>query len=110
MLRFLAGVVAGLVVTACSDFQQCSSQINQKFLPADTTIGVGEQFTAQVLVTTCDGRQILNSSPTWHSTDPAIASVDSLTGRVTGDGQGQTTITATGGFYTLKGNIPVTVK
>ena len=112
MLRPCVAVATLLLFlpVGCADYTQCSSQLNQKFLPSDTAIGIGEQFTAQVLVTTCDGRQILSSLPTWHSQDPSVASVDSTTGRVTGHTVGETLISATGTFHTIKGNIHVEVR
>jgi hypothetical protein len=112
MLRLSVAATALFLLSsvACADFNTCSNQINQKFLPTDTAIAVGEQFTAQVLVTTCDGRQILSSLPTWHSQDPSVASVDSSTGRVTGNTLGETLISATGSFYSIKGSIHVQVR
>ena len=109
-MRFLIAIAAVVLTTACNAFHDCSSEINQKFLPSDTTITVGQQFTAQVVVTTCDGREILSANPTWHSQDPGVASVDSTNGRVTGKAAGQTSISASGGFYALTGSIKVTVR
>ena len=106
--RLFAAFAIGLLSAACN-FHECSPEINQKFLPSDTTIAIGQQFTAQVVVTTCDGRQILSANPAWQSQDATIASVESSTGRVTGRAAGQTSISAIGGFYTITGSIHVTV-
>lgn len=63
--------------------------------PATKSMTVGETFTPTATVTMSDG-----STPpaaTWTSSNPAAATVDASTGRVSAAGAGSTTITATAG-------------
>lgn len=64
--------------------------------PADTTIRIGESFTASVQLLSCGGAQTLEDGLTFVSADTLVAVVDPGTGHVVGKGVGSTRIEVTG--------------
>jgi len=62
--------------------------------PPTATVAVGASTTLEAILRAADGSIVTGITPTWSSSDPAIASVDAA-GRVTGEASGTATITAT---------------
>jgi hypothetical protein len=85
----------------------CQPMLIVRVTPASMTLAVGESATAIVELIACGEatRPVL----TWTSLNPAVASVDPATGRVTGVAIGSTSVRGTGASgssYT----VPVTVR
>ena len=93
----------------CPSGVVCPADLRVKFTPADTTIAVGQHFTAQVALSGCGGTQTLVDEITWTSESPGIASAQQTTGFVTGVAAGDTRILATGRTYGAVGGIHVVV-
>jgi hypothetical protein len=88
----------------------CTLELIVVFTPAPFTLGVGESGHASLKLITCGG-QIEHSGPwIWSSQHPAIAAVDSLTGRVTGLSVGQTSLTARDAAGRGQSGLGVTVR
>jgi uncharacterized protein (DUF58 family) len=60
----------------------CTQELGVEVRPRDQTLSVGREFTATATGVSCGGRQRFPYAVRWHSTDPAVAQVDSLSGRV----------------------------
>jgi uncharacterized protein YjdB len=87
----------------------CTSELNFTIVPTAASIAVGQSVVTSMILTSCGGREHLADTFRWHSSAPAIASVDSLTGRVTGVAVGQATIMISALLYGVSGSMPVTV-
>src|SRR5437867_663648 len=74
----------------------CTRELRVRFSPSDTTVLSGQAFTSSVQLSSCGGAEILSDVVSWHSENPAVATVDSLAGRVTGRSPGARRISATG--------------
>lgn len=98
---WLSAFVALLVGTACSDSltMACTRELLVSQVPADTTIVVGESFTASVALSSCGGRQHLSDTFVWEARDSTVVSVNSTTGRITGRSAGETWVDASGDSY-----------
>ena len=108
---WLSAFVALLVGTACSDSltMACTRELLVSLVPADTTIVVGESFTASVALSSCGGRQHLSDTFVWEARDSTVVSVNSATGRITGRSPGETWVYATGDSYGTVGGSYVVV-
>jgi hypothetical protein len=109
----LSMVFAAALSGACASeapLQVCTDELRVQFTPVDTTILVGEGFTASVQLATCGGAVSLADAFTWHSQDPSIATVDSLTGHVIGRSAGETRVTATGKSFGSVGGPLISVR
>jgi uncharacterized protein YjdB len=73
---------------------------------ASITAGSAQQFTATVL--DANGVPVLGAVVVWGSSDQSVATIDPATGRATGSGSGNTTITATAGG--LQGSAQLSVR
>jgi alpha-tubulin suppressor-like RCC1 family protein len=88
-----------IVLSACGD-SSAGPDIDEKLVatvsltPAADTILLGETVGLRVVIEDAQGSRILGVPVDWSSSDGSVASVDS-TGRVTGEGAGVATITAT---------------
>ncbi|QXB55575.1 Ig-like domain-containing protein [Aeromonas sp. FDAARGOS 1415] len=100
----VSGIAAGSVtlsasllgVTASTSIQvNNTSATSLQVIPAVGTLAIGTKNQLQAIATFADGStQDVSSQVQWSSSDPVVASVDSL-GLVTGQGIGQALITAT---------------
>jgi uncharacterized protein YjdB len=108
----LAIVLSGLAVAACSERSPtiCTDELRVQFTPSDTSITAGQSFTAAVTVSSCGGALRLVDSFSWRSDEPAIATVDSVSGRVVGQSSGATRIHANGKSYGAVGSLAVSVQ
>ena len=102
---FLALVFAA----RCPSGVVCPADLRVKFTPTDTTIAVGQHFTAHVALSGCGGTQTLVDEITWTSQNPGVASAQQTTGFVTGVAAGATPILATGRTYGALGGLHVVV-
>lgn len=71
------------------------------------SLRVGDAFTPVAAAFTCGGAQLLAEVWVWKTADSTVASVDSLSGRITARSAGTTRVTPTGRRYS--GGMPVTV-
>jgi uncharacterized protein YjdB len=88
----LALVAAGL--TACSVPTVCTLEFGVEVTPTVRSLAVGQEFTANATGVSCGGRSRSEYTVRWESTAPAVASVDSITGRVRALAPGTATIEA----------------
>ena len=63
--------------------------------PAETTVAVGGSYTARATFYSCGQFKPGNYPVRWQSNNPAIASIDSTSGVVTGRAIGDAYVTAT---------------
>lgn len=106
--RLLVLVACTVLVVSCNITNtDCTDELGFQFSPHDTTIGVGEQFTAQLTFWGCGGRERLADSISFVSSDVSVAVVGATTGTVTGAHRGTATITASGQTYHV--SVPITV-
>ena len=108
----LAIILPAVVLAACSERPPtiCTEELRVQFTPNDTTITVGQSFTASVTLSSCGGALSLVDTFGWRSDDPAIATVDSVSGRVVGQLPGATRIQANGKSYGPVGSLAVSVQ
>jgi hypothetical protein len=105
VLSLLAGLLGG-----CTPFTACTDDLRQRLDPTSATLDVGETVQARAEFLGCGGSKRLTDEITWSSADPAIASVEATTGRITGRSPGTTTVTPSGARYGAIGHVPVTVR
>jgi hypothetical protein len=105
----LAGAVV-LVALACSGGNEACTQELGVELPSGRTIAPGESFTAKVRLSSCGGREHPKDNFIWRAQDPRVVSVDSTTGRITGQSHGSTQVEVEGREYGALGSISVTVR
>ena len=95
---------------AASADAPCTRELGVRFTPGDTTIAVGQAFTAAVHLSSCGGREQLSDVVTWSAQDTTVVSVDPTAGLVTGRALGETRLQATGATYGLVGGPRVVVR
>lgn len=110
----VAGFALGLAFTAsaCSSpspFGACTDELRVRLTPQDTTVTAGNAFSATVALSSCGGKQELEDSFTFQSSDVGVAAVDAASGRVTAIGSGHAEINVVGERYGPVGRILVTV-
>ena len=105
-------LLPAVALSACIDRPPtvCTEELRIHFAPGDTSITTGESFTASVALSSCGGALRLVDTFGWRSADVAIATVDSVTGRVGGQSPGTTRIHANGKSYGPVGSIMVSVQ
>lgn len=113
----VTGVAAGTVtlsatllgVTATTSIQVNNASVTAlQVIPAVSTIALGTKSQLQAIATFSDGStQDVSTQAQWNSSNPVIASVDSQ-GKVTGNGIGQASITATLGSVSRSVSITIT--
>lgn len=107
---FLLTITSMIGVSACDVFSDvCTLELRPQYTPPDTTILVGQAFTASVRLSSCGGSRVVPDVFTWQSHDSSIARVDARTARVVARAPGQTLITASGEKYGSVGGLQVTV-
>ncbi len=108
-----ASLVVAAAVSACSSSTVggCAESLMTQAVPADTTIQVGQQFTAGIRLSTC-GPEALQGyhAVTWASRDTTVVRIDAQTGRVTAVGAGRTMLQATSAQYGPLGGSYITVR
>lgn len=90
---FRIGLACSLVLTACTETTGCPAVLVTRVVPGDTTIGVGQSFTARYQTRDCNGRwndQVVH----WTTSDSLVIALDTLTGKVTGRSVGDAVITS----------------
>jgi uncharacterized protein YjdB len=100
-------VAVSAFASACGSV--CTTELRVHTTPADTTIRVGQAFTASVQLSTCGGDRVLSDVFMWQSESASIATVEPATGRVAGQASGETRITHTSERYGATGEVRVTV-
>ena len=105
-------LLPAVALSACIDRPPtvCTDELRVHFAPSDASITARESFTASVSLSSCGGALSLVDTFRWRSDDPAIATVDSVTGRVVGQSLGTTRIHANGKSYGPVGSIAVSVQ
>jgi hypothetical protein len=99
-----------LILSACSSIAgTCTDELRVRITPQDTTLAAGRAFSPAVSLSTCGGKQRLEDSFTFQSTNPAVASVEPTTRRVVAVRSGEADILVTGQQYGNVGRIRVTV-
>ena len=97
MRRLLLPLAATFLLGGCevlSPLAVCTDELTVEIRPSSRTIRVGQGFTAQAIGISCGGRERKPLAVEWRSTDPAIARVDSGTGRVIAVAPGEARIGA----------------
>ena len=94
----LLALAALAVVTMCSSCTllttDCASDLRITPEPADTSLVVGQRFTADVHLYECHGQKELNAVLRWSAEDSTVVRVDSISGVVTARAPGRSTIFA----------------
>ncbi len=109
-----AGTILTLLalVSACRDrgpLGVCTDELRVHFTPADTSIVVGQGFTASVELATCGGAVGLSDVFMWQSENAAVATVDAQSGQVVARSPGETRIAAKGARYGSVGGVLTSV-
>jgi len=74
-LRF-AGVAMMSVSSACTITTPCDGDVLYVHpVPGDTTVAIGQQFTARISVSTC-GKRAVDDTFTWSSEDTTVLRVE----------------------------------
>jgi len=100
------------VVSGCRDrgpLEVCTDELRVHFTPADTSILIGQVFTASVQLASCGGAGRLSDAFVWQSENAAVATVDAQSGEVVARGPGLTRITANGERYGSVGGLLISV-
>lgn len=94
-----AGIIAvALAVSAllggCGGLgpEVCTDELGWRVHPAEANLMIGESITAEAEAFTCGGKESLEVDVRWSSENPAVASVNEKTGRITAKGAGTTKI------------------
>lgn len=101
----LCGVLAG-----CTLPTGCPDDLRQRLDPQSATLAVGQEVRPTVVFLGCAGRTPLDDEVTWSSADPAVASVEPATGRITGRSPGTTVVTPRGARNGVVQHVTVTVQ
>jgi len=108
--RSLGVLLFGAFATsACTGDYECTMELAVYLSPRDTTIAVADTFTPAIGLSGCGGREQLSDRFSWHSEDTTLASVDSVTGTVTGRWPGETFVQVAGEHYGALGAVHVAV-
>ncbi len=102
-MRVTHALLAGLLVSSCATsnnvVEACTQELGMQFIPRDTTLVVGESFKARVQLLSCGGRRRLSDDVVWKVEDERVATVDSVSGRVTAVAPGETVVSGKGRRY-----------
>ncbi len=112
-LTVLGVVTAGVSsIAGCIIPVSCDTVLGIRVQPRDTTIFVGQQFTAGMQLTNCGGTQVIAATFRFSTSDSSVATVDSLSGLVTGRSSGLATILIIpkGEYSSSSGTTRVTVR
>lgn len=95
-IRFTVVVFSTLGVTACDGFPfatGCTLELGMQLTPSAATIAVGESITPKLELTSCSGRKRWTPTVVWRTTDTAVVTVDSISGRTIGRASGMAQVT-----------------
>ncbi|MGH7483022.1 MAG: Ig-like domain-containing protein [Longimicrobiales bacterium] len=73
--------------------EACTDDLSWRVTPTEATLDVGESTTVKAEALGCGGTEPLEEDMRWSSEDPSVASVDPITGLITGHAEGSTTVT-----------------
>lgn len=94
-LSGVALAAAGCAKDAPTGFgADCTDEVHVSATPGDTTLTVGQQYTAHVALSTCGGKFPITAALTWSAGDSVVAKVDAVTGVVTALSPGKSQIFA----------------
>ena len=96
-------------VSSCGLLPCGADDLDIRFVPSEVTLTVGQTQAARVELGACHFNRSLTDRITWTSDDLTIASVDSLSGKITARASGSTTVRARGETYHDLGGVRVTV-
>lgn len=88
-------VLSGAVVLGgCGvlDPDLCTGDLSWRVTPTEANLAVGKSVIVEAEALGCGGREPLEEEMRWASEDPAVATVNAMTGRVTAEGAGTTKI------------------
>lgn len=90
----LAALVILVFVGACGLVgpEACTDDLRWTVTPTEADLAVGESVTVRAEAFGCGGEEPLQEEMRWSSADPAVASVDEVTGQVTANAPGSTRI------------------
>lgn len=90
------GALLSLVACTRSGITACTDELTVHPIPGDTTLAPSQQFTAQLLLSSCGGSESVSDVFAWRSQDSSVARVDGTTGRVTAMAAGYTRLIVLG--------------
>jgi hypothetical protein len=108
-LRVLAAVAA-LAAAGCDSTGPCTLELQERFIPAEPTISVGQTIEPVFELIGCGGRERWRPGVVWRTTDTALVIVDSIRGRITGKAVGDAVVTAVEVLETVEIPHPYPVK
>src|SRR5258708_22869306 len=97
------------VVSGCRDrgpVGVCTDELRVHFTPADTSILIGQVFTASIQLASCGGAVRLSDAFVWQSENAAVATVDAQSGEAVARGPSQTHLPANGEPYASVAQLP----
>ena len=99
--RVVAILAFAIALPACDLFTQvCTDELNWAVSDTEIVVRIGDSETVSVVASTCGGRESLPTEMSWTSSDPSVASVDPLSGEISGVAVGDTRVTGVdGGTY-----------
>ena len=100
LTSFAGSLALAVIVHGCGNFTgACTLELRVHVSPSDTTVSVGSSFEPVVRLSTCGGSEQLQDTFSLEAEDPAVATVDPVTNRISAIGAGQTHIPVTGERY-----------
>jgi hypothetical protein len=90
--RWLCAFGIAVGAAACGK-EVCPVELEIGVTPHDTTITIGQSFTAKLLsITTCPSVDTTVVAAHWKASDTLVVNLDTLTGRVTGRSPGNASV------------------
>lgn len=87
----------------------CDATLMTSVQPTDTTIAVGQSFTARMTELTCRGTKAVTEEFSFASSDTTVAAVDSVSGIVRARAPGMATVTISASVTHSRGTVHVQV-
>jgi hypothetical protein len=115
MMRILKAllILPGMAAACSNPFfsDHCADALTVRAIPTDTTLSVGQRFTAALYLSGCrDGSEQLHDTFSWGAEDTTVVRVDPISGVVTAVGSGQTRLVVHGARYGPQGGTSITVR
>ena len=110
MKRRVVWLASFLAIGSCGLLPCGADDLDIRFVPSEVTLVVGQTQTSRLELGACHFNRTVSDRITWTSDEPAVASVDSLSGQITGRSAGSTTVRARGDTYGYLGGVHVTVQ
>lgn len=104
-MALLAVVATGVLIAACSAGEateppvNCPADLRLQTTPLNDTLLVGEFLNLRALAFGCAGRDTLETSWLWRSSDTLVLRVDSTSGRAQARRTGSATVTPRSARY-----------